>query len=169
MSLRKVFSIIIASLALLLFIFMFIPYVGNSYYKANLWKIGTSFGVFSLIAYLGIIAVHLLYLFGVLKDKWVHFVDFASGYVMLSHLTYLFNWMETTRVGIWLATIFALGLGVLSVLWYIVSDKPFSDGRPKAAPAGGNGKITGYDPQTGKPIYAKPKGFDPQTGEPIYE
>ena len=165
MSLRKVFSIIISSIAVLLFIFMFIPYIGNSYSKANLWKIGTSFGVFALISYLGIIAVHLLSLFGVLKEKWVHFVDYATGYVTISHLVFLFNWMDMTRVGIWLATIFALGLGVLSVLWYFVSDKPFSQGgTPKA-----NGKITGYDPQTGKPIYAQPKGFNPQTGEPIYE
>lgn len=165
MSLRKVFSIIIASLAVLLFIFMFIPYVGNDYYKANLWKIGTPFGIFALISYLAIIAVHGLSIFGIIKEKWMHFVDYAVGYVGISHLVFLFNWMDMTRVGIWFATIFALGLLVLSVLWYFMSDKPFSEGKAKTA----GGKVTGYDPKTGKPIFAQPKGFDPQTGEPIYE
>ena len=29
--------------------------------------------------------------------------------------------------------------------------------------------IVGYDPQTGKPIFAKIKSYDPKTGKPIYE
>ncbi len=162
MSVKKLFSIIIASLALLLFIFTFIPYIGPDFDKRNLWAIGTSFGVFSIISYIAIIAAYLLNIFGILKDKWMHFANYLCGYVVLSHLTYLFNWIDYTRVGIWLGTIVAIGLGTLSVLWYFVSDNPMG-GAKKGK------KITGYDPQTGKPIYAKPKGYDPQTGEPIYE
>ena len=71
--------------------------------------------------------------------------------------------IEYTRVGLWLGVIFALGMLVLSILWNFVGDKPMGGA------AKGGKKITGYDPKTGKPIYAEPKGYDPQTGKPIYE
>lgn len=163
MSVKKLFNIIIAGLAVLLFIFMFIPAIGNDYYKLNMWDRGTAFGVFLLFSYLGIIALYALNFFNILKDKWIGYANYAVGFVAIIYLTMLFDNIEYTRIGIWLGTIFALGMLVLSILWNFVGDKPMGGNAKKGK------KITGYDPQTGKPIYAEPKGYDPQTGKPIYE
>lgn len=144
MSIRKIFDIIIASLALLLFIFMFIPYFGSSAVKWSMWKFSTAMSVFMLFNVLGIITVYLLHLFGILKDKWMVYANYAVGAVTFWHVTMLFHWMDFTRVGIWLGTIVVLGMFVLSILWQLLGGK------------GGNAptkKITGYDPKTGKPIY----------------
>lgn len=168
MSLRKVFSIVMASLALLGFIFSFITYV-DAYKSYNLWSIPkydgegcVVYGLFMLFIYVGIIAMYLLHLFGVIKDeKWFKYVNYGTGYAALFHLTFLFQNSKLLGAGAWLGAVVGIGLLTCSILWYIFSDEPFSSG--SKAP------ITGYDPKTGKPIYAKPKGFDPETGKPIYE
>lgn len=162
---RKIFSIVIASLALLVIIFSFLPYVGSgSYYKANLWSsdYGTlSIGVTQMILLLCVIAVYLLHLFMDLKERWVTFTNYAVGFVVFTHLIYFFRLISGgSKVGFWFEFLFALGLGTCSVLWYFMSEEPFAD---KSTP------VVGYDQVTGKPIYAKIKGYDPKTGQPIYE
>ncbi len=160
MSLRKIFDIVIASLALLLFIFMFIPYFGSGKATISMWKYSNAVSVFMLLNLLGIIAVYLLHLFGVLKDKWVNYAHYAIGAVAFWNVAYLFDFMEYTKVGVWLGTIVSLGMLTVSVLWHLLA---------KGEKSSGGKKITGYDPKTGKPIYAEPKGYDPKTGKPIYE
>ena len=164
MKIRKIFSIIIASLALLLFFFSFIPhYKFSSYYgssTSNLWDGNKAQPVMLLFCYIAIITVYLLSLFNILKEKWVTYANYAVGYVTIGYVTMFFASLDYLYVGVILGVLLALGLATLSVLWYFISDEPI----------GGNGApITGYDPATGKPIYAKPKGFDPVTGKPIYE
>ena len=160
MSTRKVCSIVISVLALYLFINMFFPYIGQFSYTANLWDISTAISVFLILNLVGIAAVYMLHLFGILKEKWVSFANYAVGYVALYHVGFLFDYMEYTKVGLWLGTIAAIAMITLSVLWYFMSDEAFG---------GSKAPITGYDAKTGKPIYAKQKGFDPHTGKPIYE
>ena len=163
MTLRKVFSIIIASIALLLFIFSFAPHVhidlgawgGTS--DSNLWAGNKAQPIMFLLAYIGIITVYLLHIFLNLKENWVKYANYAVGYITISYLVMFFTYLDSLGFGLVIGVILALGLGTLSVLWYFVSDK-------KTGP-----KVTGYDPKTGKPIYAKPKGFDPKTGKPIFD
>ena len=171
LSMKKIYSIALAGISLLLFIFSFIQqYKVSSYYGSstvNLWD-----GVFSLsgnskavpvimlFSYIGIITVYLLNLFGVLKEKWVSYANYATGYIFLAYLTMFFLGLDYLYVGMWFGLIFSAGLVAVSVLWNFASDEPLQ---------GNNAPITGYDPATGKPIYAKPTGFDPVTGKPIYK
>lgn len=161
MSKRKIFSIIIASVAVLLFIFSFIPHYKVSVYgyssTANLWDGNKAQPVLLLFAYIAIVTVYVLSMFNILKEKWVTYANYAVGYVVLSYIGMFFGNLDYLYVGVILGVLFAIGLGTLSVLWYFMSDKPL--GAP----------VTGFDPKTGKPIYAKPKGYDPATGKPIYD
>ena len=161
MTKRKIFRIIIASVAVLLFIFSFIPHYKVSFYgyssTANLWDGNKAQPVLLLFAYIAIVAVYILSMFDILKEKWVTYANYAVGYVVLSYVGMFFGNLDYLYVGVILGVIFAIGLGTLSVLWYFISDKKL--GAP----------VTGYDPATGKPIYAQPKGYDPKTGKPIYE
>ena len=157
MTKRKIFSIIMASLALLLFIFSFIPHFKVYSSSANLWDGNKAQPVIMLFAYIAIIALYLLHLFLNLKEKWVNYANYATGYITLTYLVMFFADLDYLGVGLILGLLASLGLATISVLWNFMSDKPM--GAP----------VTGYDAKTGKPIYAKPKGFDPQTGKPIYE
>ena len=168
LSLRKVFSIVMASLGLLGFIFTFIAYLDVAGGTYNLWNIPKYngdkcivYGLFMLFIYAGIITMYLLHLFGVVKEeKWFKYLNYGTGYAALFHLTFLFQNGNYLGAGAWLGAVVGIGLLTCSILWYIFSDEPFT---------GNKGKITGYDPKTGKPIYAKPKGFDPKTGKPIFD
>ena len=161
MTLRKVFSIIIASLTLLLFIFSFAPHFdyGSWGGSANLWDGNKSRAIMMLLAEMGIIATYLLHIFLNLKEKWVTFANYAVGFVSVFYLTMFFSGLDNLGFGLVLGVLVALGIITLSVLWYFMNDKPMGNKAP----------VKGFDPKTGKPIYAKPKGFDPQTGKPIYD
>ena len=156
---RKVFSIVMASLALLLFIFSFIPHVKIFSSTANLWDGNKAQPVFMLFSYLAIIALYLLHLFANLKEKWVSYANYATGYITLTYLVMFFADLDYLAVGLILGLLAALALATISVLWNFMSDKPIGNSAP----------IKGYDTKTGKPIYAKPKGYDPTTGKPIYD
>ena len=161
MTKRKIFSIVMASIALFLFINMFIPQVDLGFSKRNLFDIKGD-RVFFLLSVLAIMAVYLLHLFLNLKEKWVSYANYATGYVTLYYLSTFFGSLDYLYVGVILGLIASLGLVTISVLWNFMSDE--------AKPEGKSGKkITGYDPKTGKPIYAEPTGYDPKTGKPIYE
>ena len=164
LSLKKVYSMIIAGLSLLLFICSFLPNIGIFGLNYNLWKLFEQMDlkalpILLLISYIGIITVYALNFFKILKEKYVGYTNYAIGFICLTYLTLLFSLIKYAHVGIWLGVIFAIGLVVISILWPTASTEPFK----------GNGApIVGYDPQTGKPIYAKLMGYDPQTGKPIY-
>ena len=99
-----------------------------------------------------------------LKEKIVGYANYATGFIVIFHFAFFFGSLDSLYVGSWLGLIASLGLITIAVLWNFMSDEaPKSNAFPKG------GKVTGYDPQTGEPIFAKPKGFNPQTGEPIYE
>lgn len=161
---RKIFSIVMAGLALLIIIFSFLPYVGAYSYNYSLWssEAGTlSIGVTQLLLMLAVIALYLLHLFMDLKEKWVTYANYAVGFVTITHLIYFFRLLSGgSKVGFWFEFLLSLALGACSVLWYFMSEEPLAD---KSTP------IVGYDQTTGKPIYAKIKGYDPKTGKPIYE
>ncbi len=164
---KKVFSIAIAGISLLMIIFSFLPYMGSSYVKVSLWSsdAGTiGAGVTQMIILLCVIAVFVMHIFMNLDEKWAKFTNYGIGFVVLYHIVELFYIISMsgvgTRVGFWFEFLLALGLGTCSVLWYFMSDEPFAD---KSTP------VIGYDQKTGKPIYAKIKGYDPKTGKPIYE
>ena len=106
---------------------------------------------------MGIIAVYLLHIFMGLKEKWVMYANYGVGFVGLGYLTMFFANLDNLGFGLILGVLLALGIISLSVIWYFMSDK--RTGAP----------VSGYDPKTGKPIYAKPKGFDPKTGKPIFD
>lgn len=159
MTMRKIFSIIIASLTLLLFIFSFAPHVAGSGWSVNLWDGNKAQPIMYLLAYIGIIAVYMLHIFMNLKEKWVQYANYAVGFVGLGYLTMFFANLDNLGFGLILGVLVALGIISLSVIWYFMSDKQINKGAP----------IKGYDSKTGKPIYAKPKGFDPATGKPIYD
>ncbi|MBR1385696.1 MAG: hypothetical protein IJ568_02575 [Bacilli bacterium] len=158
MTKRKIFSIVMASIALFLFINMFIPQVDYGYYKVNMWDM-EGMRVIFLFAVIAIITLYLLHLFLNLKDRWVRYANYATGFITLYYLAFFFGNMKGLYVGIILGLLASLGLATISVLWDFMSDKPLGHGAP----------IKGYDAKTGQPIYAKPKGFDPKTGKPIYE
>ena len=157
MSIRKIFSIIIASLTLVLFILSFAPHVATSYASVNLWDGNKAQPIMFLLADLGIITVYLLHIFMNIKETWVKYANYAVGFVGLSYLTMFFQGLEYLGFGLVLGVLIAVGIIALSVVWYFMSDE--SMGAP----------ITGYDPKTGKPIYAKPTGYDPTTGKPIFD
>lgn len=157
MSTRKIFSIIIASLTLVLFILSFAPHVAGTGWSVNLWDGNKAQPIMYLLAEIGIIAVYLLHIFMNLKENWVKYANYGVGFVGLGYLTMFFANLDNLGFGLILGVLLALGIISLSVIWYFMSDK--RTGAP----------ITGYDAKTGKPIYAKPKGFDPTTGKPIYE
>ena len=150
MNRRKVFSIVIAGISLLMIIFSFLPYIGAGSYSVSLWSSdgGTlAIGVTQLILLLCVITVYLLHLFMDLNEKWVKFTNYAVGFVTFVHLINFFNYISGgTRVGFWFEFLLSLGLGTCSVLWYFMSEEPFAT---KSTP------IIGYDQTTGKPIYEK--------------
>ena len=164
MSKRKIFSIVIAGIAFLLFVFSFIDYFG----EASMWNtIFLSAGLFQLFIVIGLIALYMLHLFMNLNEKWFKFANYGVGFITIYHLVQLFfiiNIGGRTEVGLWFELILGLGLGACSVLWYFMSDEPLAT-KAKASSA----PIIGYDEHTGKPIYAKIKSYDPKTGKPIYE
>ena len=148
LSMKKIYSIAMAGLSLLLFIFSFIPHVKVSMYgyssTANLWDGNKAQPVIMLFSYIGIITVYLLSLFGVLKDKWVNYANYAVGAVAFWNVAYLFDMMKYTSAGIWLGAIFSLGMLTVAILWHLLGRG--GNQAPKQ-------KISGYDPKTGKPIY----------------
>ena len=157
MSIRKIFSIIIASLTLVLFILSFAPHASYMGYSANLWDGNKAQPIMLLLADLGIITVYVLHIFMNIKENWVRYANYAVGFVGLSYLTMFFQGLEMLGFGLVLGVLLAVAIIALSVVWYFMSDE--RTGAP----------ITGYDPATGKPIYAKPTGYDPTTGKPVFD
>ena len=172
LSMKKIYSIAMAGLSLLLFIFTFIPQFKYYDYKYSFWSkdavvevsrfCGIIKPILLLLLLIAIIAVYVLHYFGIFKEKWMSYANYAVGFVTFTYVNMFFANIKYAYVGIWLSVIVAIGLGAVSVLWYFASDKDIKVG-------GSSAPVTGYDPATGKPIYAQPAGFDPITGKPIYK
>lgn len=165
LSIRKIFNIIIAGLSFLLLINTILPYY-DAFNTCNLWQFSISFSLFVMFCIFGIIAIYVLNLVNILKEKWVSYVNYAVGFIGLFHISFLFYIIGSggvsTHVGTWFGAIIAIAIVALSVVRNFMSDEPLNLNKNHAP-------IKGYDPKTGKPIYAKQKGFDPKTGQPIYE
>ena len=173
MSIRKVFNIITMVLIVYLFINLFIPLIGNGQYSYSLWEYAeqlrsTALRVILIVELVLALLVCILQLAGALKDYKAAYL--FIGYYFTYHLTMIFNFIESdaldyVQVGLWLGLIVSL----LAIIMIFIGNMLSNDSKPKINYSTGNtAPISGYDPQTGKPIYAKPKGFDPQTGKPIY-
>ena len=115
MTKRKIFSIVMASIALFLFINTFIPHLKSYGSKVNLWDY-KGIRVMMLISLLAIIAIYLLHLFMNLKHGIVRYANYATGYVTIFYLSMFFGNTDYLYVGIWLGLIASLGLAAISVL-----------------------------------------------------
>ena len=166
MSTRKIFNIIVLCLIALLIGNLFIPAMGDT----NFWESTiTSIDVVVLIELIIGILVCILQLCGVIKDfKLVYLsVGFYFTYFLSTFLSALeYDRLSYCDPGLWIGLI----AGGLAIILTFVGNLLSNEKKPRFNGYNNpNMKITGYDPQTGAPIYAKPKGFDPQTGVPIYE
>ena len=118
LSLKKIYSIAMAGIALLLFIFSFIPYAGDVSEWAKMARyigLGASFSIFKMLIVFCIIATYLLHLFKDIDEKWVKYANYGVGYIVFHYIVYFFNFVgEGTNVGFWFCTILAF-YGILQV------------------------------------------------------
>lgn len=165
LSLKKIYSIVMAGLALLLFIFSFIPYVGDVSVWSSISRyvgLGVGFAIIQMLILFCIIAAYLLHFFMGIDEKWIKYTNYGVGFIVFHYIVNFFDFVGNgTNVGFWFDVILALALGTISVLWYFASEKTLN--------LKNNAPVIGYDEATGKPIYAKIKSYDPKTGKPIYE
>ena len=176
MSTRKVFSIIGLVLCSLLIVCMFLPFFDLGSYGGtySLWeyfdelKTGSTAVIAIIELIIGVIAF-ILQLTGATKDAKLAY--FGIGYYLTYHISTFITAMDNDvfdqlAFGFWLGLIFAIATLVIIIIGSFVSNEP----KPKYY--GYGPQPIGYDPQTGKPIFEKPKtiaGYDPQTGAPIYK
>ena len=181
MSRRKIFSIIEIIIFIFLFINIFLPLIGDEYETLSLWDYsklayGGGDGAFKIILIgelvIGII-ICALQVVGVLKDFKPAY--FSLGYYFTYYLFMLFNLVgneifESARLGIFTGIIISLiGIAIVGVGNFMSNEtNPKMYGNSQK----GNPPI-GYDPKTGKPIYAptvnnQPIGYDQNSGRPIY-
>lgn len=181
MSRRKIFSISEIIIFIFLFINIFLPFMGDDYESLSLWD-------YSEIAYdggdlafkiiligelvIGII-ICTLQVLGVLKD--FKSAYFSLGYYFTFYLFMLFNLVgnetfDYARLGMFIGIILSLiGIAVVGVGNFMSNEtNPKMYGNSQK----GNPPI-GYDPKTGRPIYAsvinnQPVGYDQNLGRPIY-
>ena len=114
------------------------------------------------------VVAYILQLTGVSDDAKLAYL--GLGYYTSYHISLLFTALnnsatEQLAFGFWIGLILSVTTVLLTFIGSFISNK--------AKPKYGYGpRPTGFDPQTGKPIYEKPKaivGYNPQTGEPIYK
>lgn len=179
MSSRKIFSLIAMIIIVYLILNMFIiPYVSipndESY---GYWSFFDKSEII-IVPILTIIALGvafiatLLQLCGVLKDS--KLAHFGVGYNLASNIMFLGIFGKiyegssaSVSAGAWLGMIFSSIAFAMILVGNLLSNEKKQ--RPKSYYTPVNeSPIVGYDPNTGEPIYAKPKGYNPRTGEPIY-
>ena len=172
MTARKVFSIIAIVLLVTMLVNMFIPLVGNDYVTYSLWEYLENMNdeplrIIILIEIIIAILVCVLQICGALKDA--KFAYFTVGYYFTFFLDLLFSMisndtMGIAKIGFWLGFITSLIAIVVLIIGGFVSNEK----KHRVKTYYNQSNITGYDPNTGEPIYAKPTGYDPNTGKPIY-
>ena len=177
MTARKVFSIVVMVLLVYLLVNMFLPLLGSSYSEISLWEYFENqnddpLKFIVIIELVAAMLVCLLQIVGVLQDA--KFAYFTIGYQVTLYVDLFFNLLDKevldyAKVGFWAGLIVSFLALIMLIIGSLVNNKK------KARPQYSNvGAISGYDPKTGAPIYAKPEkkgeitGYDPKTGEPIY-
>lgn len=175
MSARKVFSLIGIILSVLLIVCLFLPFL-NAYGETySLWEYldkshaGIT-GIIIIVELVIAMIAYILQLSGVSKDAKLAYL--GLGYYFTYHLSLFTSALSNEAFselsfGFWIGLILSLVTVILTFIGSFVNND--SKPRMNSYSGGNSAPISGYDPETGKPIYAKPKGFDPQTGKPIYE
>ena len=167
MSNRKIMSIIGLCLMVFLLIGLFIPYFDNGYQSYNLWehfeKADTSFHILVLIELIIAIILLVLQICGVMKDTKLALIP--AGFLMTWNLGVFLKALEENLdplgFGFYLSLILSIAVTIVLGIGGLLSNDKKQKMQYGPIP-------TGFDPQTGQPIYAQPTGFDPQTGQPIY-
>lgn len=167
MSNRKIMSIIGLCLMVLLLIGLFIPYFDNGYQSYNLWEYfeesDTSFHILVLIELIISIILLVLQICGVMKDTKLALLP--AGFLMTWNLGLFLKALENNfdplSIGFYLSLILSVAVTIVLCIGGLLSNDKKQKMQYGPTP-------TGFDPQTGQPIYAQPTGFDPQTGQPIY-
>ena len=175
MSKRKFFSLIGLILTGILIVCLFIPFYDfEGYYYADryysLWtyldKSNTLETPITILIELGIAALaYILQLTGASKDSKLAYLGlgfFFTFYVITFVEAIDNSAFDQLAFGFWIGII----VSTLAVLTTFIGNC-LSNEHKKRSPKK-KGQITGYDPVTGKPIYAVPTGFNPETGEPIF-
>lgn len=178
MSLRKIFSLIAMIIIVYLIVNMFvIPYIGDPSDSFGYWEWYDEadliiIPILTLVA-LGLAFVTtLLQLCGVLKDS--KFANFGIGFNLAANILFIGifgkiyeNSSASVSAGAWLGLIFSSIAFAIILVGNLLSNEKKQRPMNYYTPVN-EAPIVGYDPNTGEPIYAKPKGYNPRTGEPIY-
>ena len=182
MSRRKMFSIMMIIILLVLFINIFLPFAGDDYESFSLWDFldwedNYNGGLVLKILIVGELIIAMLVctlqLLGVLDD--FKFVYFTLGYYFTYYLGSLFSFMSedltyVAGLGMWLGIIFS-SIGIVIA---IMGNRMNNVTNPKMyGDSDGNAPI-GFDPKTGRPMYAQPvkggypAGYDRNMEGPYY-
>lgn len=177
MSTRKIFSIIVMVLLVFLLVNLFLPLLGD-YSDISLWEYfeqrqDEPLKIIVIIELVAAMLICLLQILGALQDA--KFAYFTLGYQLTLYADLFFYMLDKevldyAKFGFWAGLI----VSFLALVLLIIGS--FTSNKNKEKPLYNNvGTITGFDPKTGEPIYAKPAlpkgeitGYDPKTGEPIY-
>ena len=164
MSTRRIMNIVGLCLVVMLIIGLFIPIGDNvvSYWE-GLEHYG-HFNVVLLIEFLLVCVFLILQICGVLKDSKMALLP--VGYLLNYSLFYFFGGLEFGMDQFGFGYYYMLIVSIAAAIVLCIAGLVSNEKKPK--PIMYNVQPKGFDPQTGKPIYAQPKGFNPKTGEPIY-
>ncbi len=180
MSRRKMFSASMIVILIILFINLFLPFVEDEYESYSFWDFtvlenaygGSVLRVIVILELVAALVICTLQLVGIMNDfKGVYL---TLGYYFTYYISSLFNFMDEdvyyiAKLGVWIGIIFSL-IGIIATA---VGNHMNNETNPKMYDDnGGNGPI-GYDPKTGRPIYApvmnnNQMGYNQPQGRPYY-
>lgn len=192
----RIFGFVGIVFAILLIVSLFVPYFSEDFVPGSIWESSEYVRIPLLISYIAIIIVLLI---NIRTD----ICNFFTGFPFFYSIIYMIRagdsdyGFEIFGVGFWLMFISSLLLAILVfVMNFKVFDKKIGANKNSSNYGYGNynagsvgnfvpqnpnpgnvqGKIVGYNPMTGEPIYEqvavrerKILRYDPMTGEPIYE
>lgn len=166
MSRRKILSIVCIPLLALFIICLFIPFISDGSTSLSFWEImdkddQMQTNIIIIIELLLAVLLFILQICGALKDA--KFAYFPIGYLLTNFVNVFISmikreYFKYLSFGFWFGFIILIAILVLM----IISNFSSNESKSKQEPIG-------YDPKTGKPIYARIKSYDPNTGKPIYE
>lgn len=174
MSLRKIFALITMVILIVLIVNMFLPMLEAGSNSISFWDFldqnGAEVGDFLILGELifGIV-ICILMVCNVLKDY--KYSLFSIGYIMSYSIVLYTSIGDADRD--YLAYGFYLGIicSFVAMILIIVGNSLSNESKAKPMTYGqnyNNAPVSGYDPNTGAPIYSRPSGYDPNTGAPIY-
>lgn len=169
MSLRKIFALITMIILVLLIINMFLPMLEAGRESISFWdyldQSGAEVGNFFVLGELVFgVVICILMICNVLKDyKYaLSSIPIPLLIYILLFVSYLITGGEYISIGCILGPILSIASLVLIFVGNGIGNKSNTNDTFGA-------QIKGYDPMTGKPIYATFKGYNTQTGEPIFD